>query len=287
MLIFLYFLYFVVSIFFLAFKQGFNIGGFNADLGLVLIQGLFYALIAYLWIKKADFKKLKEDVIGTFSLPITERPTHMKIQSWILILLIFLFSFTTYVDGTVLFYIASIMDYALMILFAHPIFVEANVALKQKGIGKIILYAVLGFVVSFGLDFIVAFIQSLFVNVPSEAINQIMVEEMVHAAPLKMFLDVVFTAAITEEIVFRGLSFRTLLHRNKFLAYFTTFMIFGIIHLIPGFMENGLIELVFLPAYGGMGFIMAYVYHKSESIYTPMLIHFFNNLLGFVTILFL
>ena len=66
----------------------------------------------------------------------------------------------------------------------------------------------------------------------------------------------------------------------------TSFLAFGFPHLFLGFANgNGLSELIFLPLYGMMGVIFAYVYEKSNSIFVSMMAHFLNNLIAFFAII--
>lgn len=116
--------------------------------------------------------------------------------------------------------------------------------------------------------------------------NQEVVESVIHENQIKQVLSTSVSAAIMEELVFRGLGFRTLLHRNRFGAYAFTLIIFGLVHSGIGFVSgSGFSELVFLPLYGFSGIVLAYAYERSECIYTSMLPHFINDFISVILII--
>lgn len=117
--------------------------------------------------------------------------------------------------------------------------------------------------------------------------NQEVVESVIHENPIKEVLSTSVNAAIMEELVFRGLSFRTLLHRNQFGAYAFNFIIFGLVHLEIGFVSgSGFSEFVFLPLYGFSEIVLAYAYKRSECNYSLIILtDFINNFISVILIL--
>jgi membrane protease YdiL (CAAX protease family) len=91
----------------------------------------------------------------------------------------------------------------------------------------------------------------------------------------------VILAPITEELLFRGLIFRSLFDRSKVLAYLVSMCLFSFIHLTNyiGYLDIqwlGLAFLEYLPA----AYCLAFAYHNSGSILSPMLVHALVNMLS-------
>ena len=281
-------LYLVGIIFLNGVFMGLGLSGFSADFSRLVLQISAYLIVVLIWVKTSNYKEVKQKVIDQNDLPIKERKTHMKIEHWIALVVLYLGSdFSSLIDSTVIYYVSNILTFAIAGLLMYPLIVESNMGLKKIGVAKMFVYAVIGVIVA--LTFNAAYTALIegfgFVTPNDDSVNQILVETMIKENPIKMFLSVTFSAAIMEEILFRGLSFRTLLHRNKFFAYLLTFLIFGGIHLLAGLQEGqGLSEFIYLPVYGMMGVSFAFVYDKTGSIYTAMTAHFLNNLMSFIVI---
>lgn len=281
-------LYLVGIIFLNGIFMGLGLSGFSADFSRLVLQISAYLIVTLIWVQTSNYKEVKQKVIDQNELPITERKTYMKIEHWIALIVLYLGSdFSTLIDSTLMFYLSNILTFALAAMLMYPLIVESNLGLKKTGIAKVLVYAILAVILA--LTFNAAYsalIEGLgFVSPNDDSVNQILVETMIKDNPIKMFLTVTFSAAIMEEILFRGLSFRTLLHRNKFFAYLLTFLIFGGIHLLAGLQQGqGLSEFIYLPVYGMMGVSFAFVYDKTGSIYTAMTAHFLNNLMSFIVI---
>lgn len=114
-----------------------------------------------------------------------------------------------------------------------------------------------------------------------EAVNQLTVEAMFEYIPLwQMFIMIVLVAPIVEELLFRGLLlFSGDKVETTWLRTIISAILFGMIHN-PTNIQS-------LYTYVGMGFIFSYAAKHTKSVEAPMIYHFLNNLMGFVSILFL
>ena len=83
-----------------------------------------------------------------------------------------------------------------------------------------------------------------------------------------------------EELLFRGILFRSVFQKSPVLAYILSMAAFSMIHLLgydyPSLGHWGLAFVQYLPA----GFFFAFAYHRSGSIYSAILAHMANNLLA-------
>ena len=105
-------------------------------------------------------------------------------------------------------------------------------------------------------------------NFISEKIEIMAKSNSINELWINIFI-IAFLPAISEELFFRG-TIQQLL-QNKFKNYhipiWITGAIFGIIH----FNIYGVIPIIFL------GIILGYVYHFSQNIWMPIIVHFINN----------
>ncbi|QIK70002.1 CPBP family intramembrane metalloprotease [Erysipelothrix sp. HDW6C] len=123
----------------------------------------------------------------------------------------------------------------------------------------------------------------------SQSGNQLSVIESVKEAPVLYGFAVVVFAPIVEEIVFRGAlyqQFRS--HTSYKKAIILSSVIFGAIHVLPQVALSGdLLEFIHFIPYAGMSLFMIRAFEKTGSIFGAMSVHFLNNALGLIQILFL
>lgn len=115
--------------------------------------------------------------------------------------------------------------------------------------------------------------------------NDASVGALVQESPGLMILGTVILAPVGEELMYRAAIFGGLYPRSTFWAYFVSVVLFSIIHilnyltLLPP-LHLLLSFLQYLPA----SFCLALVYHRSGSIFAPMLVHILINFLGIVSV---
>lgn len=291
----LYLTYFLTSL-----SALIDIANTNAVYLTIFLQTTIYMLMFYLYRKKYKFREIKNNVISESYKPMYKRKTFVNYKQWLFLYLIYnanqfisvgLFRLTHLNQSllTSAYYYNTILDFIFIFVLLYPIVIESNIGFKKKGVLKIIGFALIAYISSLVFNGLYSYLIEVLNIVPvsgDSSLNQQVITAMVTQTPIRSFMTITFSAAIFEEFVYRGIGFRAILNKNKFLAYFTTFMIFGLVHLMVGFMEgSGLSELVFLPIYGMMGVIYAYLYEKTESIYTPMIAHFINNFIAFALLM--
>jgi len=121
----------------------------------------------------------------------------------------------------------------------------------------------------------------------SIAANQLLFENYLNNGVLLMAFQSVILAPILEELLFRGLVFRSLRDRNKWLAIFASSFLFGFLHIYSALFAGDLTQLIYLLSYGGMGFAFSYAYEKKKTICVPILMHMINNLVAIVLLVFM
>lgn len=258
--------------------------------GIVIsIQLVAFVFMFIMRRKEYDFKQVKSFVLEEADLPISQRKTNVTFANWSFLLLVYLSS--QYLGGHLpswAFINSSIQIIILFFITIYPLIVESNYAYKKIDWKAKVLLPI-------GLYFVYLFATGAYMEIlrltgltpeASETVNQSIVVAMIGMAPIKMFFSVAILAPILEEIIFRGLGFRTLIHRNKFLAYISTFLLFALIHIMTGLGEADLVsELILSVPYGINGLVLAFAYFKTGSIYSSMTIHALSNTIAFALIL--
>lgn len=143
---------------------------------------------------------------------------------------------------------------------------------KKATIIEAIGWGILGFFMVLIGQYIGAIIESaLGIEVGSE--NTAQLSDMMKAAPI-MILATVVLGPVLEELIFRRVLFGTLIQKyNFFISAFASALVFAAIHL----------DFEHIILYAISGFIFAFLYHKTKSIWTPIIAHMLLN--GFVTIM--
>jgi len=111
------------------------------------------------------------------------------------------------------------------------------------------------------------------INGGNMANNEESVREMINAVPyLTIILTAIF-APIIEELVFRK-AFRDMF-QGKWLFILTSGIVFGSLHVLGNI--TSLYDLLYLIPYSSLGIAFAYMYYKTNNIYTSMSMHFIHN----------
>lgn len=181
----------------------------------------------------------------------------------------------------------SILTIIMLALYILPLLLESWIGLKKSGIKYTLKWITLGVVLMFSLNYLNAIFFDLVGFESLESGNQLIIKSLLEDNFVRVIFEATILAAIYEELIFRGIFFRGFYQKSRILAYVMTFIAFGIPHLFIGLAQIGFSELYFLPIYGLMGVIFAYVYEKTGSIYTAMGSHLINNLLSILAITFL
>ncbi|HEL1960410.1 TPA: CPBP family intramembrane metalloprotease [Streptococcus suis] len=100
--------------------------------------------------------------------------------------------------------------------------------------------------------------------------NQIGIDKLLRTIPFGLaFVRVACQAAITEEIIVRGYLFKKLFEKHKILGIVVSGLIFAFLH--------GPTDLGSWIIYASPGFILAYLYYKTDYLIYPIAVHFINN----------
>lgn len=142
---------------------------------------------------------------------------------------------------------------------------------EKATITVVIGWGILGFfMVLVGQSIGGAIESALGIEVGSE--NTAQLSDMMKAAPI-MILATVVLGPVLEELIFRRVLFGSLIQKYNFwISAFVSSLVFAAIHL----------EFKHIILYAISGFVFAFLYHKTKSIWTSIIAHMMLN--GFVTI---
>ena len=98
--------------------------------------------------------------------------------------------------------------------------------------------------------------------------------------PFYTFFSTIIIAPILEELVYR-MSIKKMFSDTKVLFIIISGLFFGFMHVIGTLTSYS--DLLFIIPYSIPGFIFAYLYSKTDNIFTPISIHLIHNLLMFIT----
>ncbi len=159
--------------------------------------------------------------------------------------------------------------------FTHPVSKTMNStksALPARNIGIIILA---GIFTQLGISILLTLILPLMPKI-SNSYSQTM-EGLSSGGPVVTLLSVVFLAPFAEELIFRGLTFRTTIRswRNFLLVNFLQALYFGIYHLQP-------VQSVYAFL---LGLALGYVSFRLNNIYASILFHAAINGSSFLVVM--
>ena len=108
---------------------------------------------------------------------------------------------------------------------------------------------------------------------PAKSVNEEGVQEMIKTSKYLSIIAIGIIGPIIEELVFRK-NFRDLF-KNNFLFILMSGLVFGSLHVILSL--SSLSDLFLIIPYSSLGIAFAYMYVKTNCIYTSMIMHIFHN----------
>lgn len=152
----------------------------------------------------------------------------------------------------------------------------ADLGFRKVKISKMLGYTILGFVLFLSTAFIISAIQVYFnIEIPGfgEQIQKIPAFGKGLINMIIASLTIIVIAPIAEEIIFRGFLYQIL---AKYFPAKFAIPLAGLIFAISHLEFNVILPLWLL------GTIIAYIFHKTNSLYPTILFHALNNLLAFI-----
>ena len=188
---------------------------------------------------------------------------------------------TAFIAADQPFWQSALIILALLIVAALTVFVAKRVGLlnhlKDLKTWKAWKTILVGFVVLTIVKYIGGVVLLLENGIGANTENQAALEQL-GMSPLLLIVLTAIAAPIVEETVMRGLILGRVFN-NSYLGVILSSLLFGLLH-IPTNIGSWII-------YGGMGLVLAVVYHKTQKLEYTIAIHFINNALGVLRMLLL
>ncbi|MBR4864195.1 MAG: CPBP family intramembrane metalloprotease [Oscillospiraceae bacterium] len=159
----------------------------------------------------------------------------------------------------------------------------ANIRIAFSNIKKTLLTAVCGYalywVLSIAISIFIVVVYPEFINVNDDSISGMLTDSRE-----LMLIGTIFLVPVTEELLYRGLVFRSIYSKNKFLGFVVSIVVFAVLHIMGyiGMYEPFHLFLCFLQ-YIPAGICLAWAYVNTDSIVAPILIHIFVNAIGMLS----
>ncbi len=133
----------------------------------------------------------------------------------------------------------------------------------------LLLYIALVYAAAFVQDFLIATFDIAYYNT-----NQESVESFVRSVPLIALVNICLLAPLTEEVLTRGLIFTGLYRKSRTLAYAVSMLVFSLAHCAAVmFVQPVGVTIISVIAYLPAGYVLAWSYERSGSIWTPIFLH--------------
>ena len=145
----------------------------------------------------------------------------------------------------------------------------APLRLFASAICGYLLYSVTASLVS-GL---ILFVWPDFYNVNDRYVSQMLSDDFII-----MVIGTVLLVPPAEELLYRGLIFGSIYNRNRILAYCISTLLFAVLHVFSYIGTYSPIQLLLcLLEYIPAGMILGWVYARTDTLWTPILIHMAVN----------
>ena len=167
--------------------------------------------------------------------------------------------------------IITYLVYLLFVIYVYKTELKVDyINLKVKNIIKYIPIYLIGIVLMGISNYCLGKITNI-----DLASNEETVRLLIKKVPIYMCFSTCIFAPIVEEIIFR----KTIknIFKNKYFFIILSGLIFGLVHL--SFAKINLDELLMIIPYVIMGIDFAYIYHKSNNIFTTITLHTIHNLI--------
>ena len=171
------------------------------------------------------------------------------------------------------------INFLAVILIFHR-FLRNNLSHLSKNLWESLKALILGYVFYWILNWAVSFVLTKLVPGFSNA-NDRNLLSMLRENFWPLALCLVFLVPLTEEVLYRGVIFGGLYHKNKTAAFIIGTALFSVIHVVGYIGAYSPLMLIacfiqYIPA----GLCLAWSYMESGSIYVPIVIHTVINAMG-------
>lgn len=166
----------------------------------------------------------------------------------------------------------------ITVLFRRYLLSSAKAALDRPG--RVLAAIILGLVAYWSLNYLVS-VAILKLYPTFSNVNDASIDNMAGMNYPLVAIGTVLLVPLVEEVLFRGLIFRGLYNRSRFLAYAISTIAFCLPHVVSYIGQYSPLHLAmcflqYIPA----GLCLGWAYGWSDTIWAPILMHTVINLIG-------
>ena len=178
-------------------------------------------------------------------------------------------------DAEINFAFFAVNFIVITVIFHRYLLANGAIALSKPAI--IIITGIGGyFLYVFSSNIIATLIHSLYPSFYN--VNDSFISTMVSDEFRLMFVGTVILVPVVEETLYRGLIFGSLYNRSRVLAYIISTLSFAVLHVYGYIGTYSPVHLLLcLVEYIPAGISLGWAYAKTDSIWTPILIHMAVN----------
>lgn len=173
------------------------------------------------------------------------------------------------------------VNFVAVLLIFRP-FLYGSIKAARGRMGHIALSALMAYGLCYLLSIQIDFVYTM-LDLTPENLNQEGVTDLLDMAPWQMSIATVLFAPITEECLTRGLLFGPFAKKVPVLGYLLSIVVFAGIHVVGsiGYAGWQTILLCFIQ-YLPHSIALAWAYHRSGNILSPILLHAALNLMSVI-----
>lgn len=162
--------------------------------------------------------------------------------------------------------------FGCILISGRKAYKELN-SLDGEWLKKTVNYGSKFIAISYLLETVVSAVSlRIFPEAASVSLNQQLCNLIMIENPVVSVVSMGIMAPIMEEMVFRWSIFHLFKPEHKKWALWVSSILFGIMHL-----TLSVTDLVFIPLYCGLGFVLGKIYYDTDDIRITTAIHLFNN----------
>ena len=171
--------------------------------------------------------------------------------------------------------IYSILKYLIFPILLFIIYKDELIENLKRFKNKVLDYLP-NIITPYFMGFMVMLISNMFIIYIlglGQSANEQQLNELSEMYPVYVFAASCFIGPFIEEIIFR-FCLRKIIRNDK-LFIILSGVIFGLLHVL--FNMNGILDLLFVIPYGSLGCAFAYMYVKTDNIWTTISVHTLHN----------
>lgn len=158
--------------------------------------------------------------------------------------------------------------------------------IRARGAGDYFASVGIGYALFFACNMICSVLTSTITGSISSQ-NQQGLQQMVGPHPIGLFILAVFIGPITEELIFRGIVFRTVRPIGIVPAVLVSSLLFGFIHVQQYVLAGDFHELLMILPYMGMGVALGLIYERRRNILINITVHMIQNAFAMIMMMLL